>query len=257
MKLFTNQIATVVLAFAHALAVGGCGEEQNSSAPPPPSVTRPAASGPATGGTGIVRGTVSLVGQPPEMKVLENGSCHPGATPIREETVVATPDGRLANVVVFLRDAAAAMPVEPLPPAELDQVNCRFVPHVLALKTGQVLRVRTSDPTLHNVHTLTSINPAKNVAFRPNDGPKEMSFAAAEEFTVRCDVHHWMSARVHVFDHPHFAVSRADGGFELPGVPAGRHTLVFRHELFGDVERTVDVSDGAVAETAAAYEKPR
>lgn len=219
----------------------------------------PRAAGPsAGGGRGTVRGTVTLVGEPPEMQEIANDSCHKGATPIREETVVADDRGRLANVVVFLREAPAVAAGSALPPAAvLDQVNCRFVPHVLALRTGQVLRVTSSDPTVHNVHTLASANPAANVGMNAGAAPVEMTFDRPEEIAVRCDIHPWMSARLHVFDHDAFAVTGADGAFELKDVPAGQYTLVFRHELFGDLEETIDVAGGQSLTKDAAYEKPQ
>jgi hypothetical protein len=83
-----------------------------------------------------------------------------------------------------------------------------------------------------------------------------MTFARPEELAVRCDIHPWMTARLHVFAHDAFAVTGEDGAFELSNVPAGQYTLVFRHELFGDVEETVDVADGQVLTKDAAYEKP-
>ena len=256
MRRVVARLSALLLIAAGPLVTGGCGEEPDGTAAAATSRTATATGpAPAGGGSGTVRGTVSLVGRPPEMKVIANKPCHAGAAPIREETVVADGDGRLANVVVFLRDAAASD--ETLPPAELGQVNCRFVPHVLALKAGQVLRVTSSDPTLHNVHTLSSRNPSRNVGFVAGGPAREMTFAEPEAFAVRCDVHHWMNANVHVFDHRHFAVTDAAGGFELAGVPSGRHTLVFRHELFGDLERSVDVADGAAVDVAAAYERPR
>ena len=243
------------LVLGAVLALAGCGEEQDPVAPEPgPTTTRAAAGPSATGGAGSIRGTVSLVGRPPEMRVIENKPCHPGATPIREETVVADADGRLANVVAFLREAPPSADV--LPPARLDQVNCRFVPHVLALKTGQVLRVTSSDATLHNVHTLSEANPSRNEGFTKPGATKDMSFAEPEEFTVRCDVQHWMNAKIHVFDHAHFTVTDAAGGFELKDVPAGAYTLVLRHELFGELERPVDVAAGKTVTASATYRKP-
>jgi plastocyanin len=200
---------------------------------------------------------VSLKGEPPVMAEIPNQPCHAGATPIREETVVADEQGRLANVVVFLVEAPKAASDAPTPPAvELDQVNCRYTPHVLALRTGQVLRVKTSDPALHNVHTMNSVNPAKNFGMVPGAKPKDVTFDQPEAFTVRCDVHHWMNAKVHVFPHGHFAVTGPDGSFALADVPAGQYTLVFRHELFGDVERTVEVADEQTLTQDATYEKP-
>ena len=40
----------------------------------------------------------------------------------------------------------------------LDQNDCRYVPHVLALQVGQTLIIRNSDPQIHNVHLQCSVN---------------------------------------------------------------------------------------------------
>jgi plastocyanin len=234
------------------LAAPGCGGESGS-----PKTAKPRAAGPsAAGGVGIIRGTVSLKGEPPVMREIANQPCHAGAMPLREETVVADDQGRLANVVVFLREAPAATNSATLPTVELDQVNCQYVPHVLAMQAGQVLKIKTSDPAVHNVHTMSSANPAQNFGMQGNAGPVDLKLDRPEEFAVRCDVHPWMNARVHVFEHSQFTVTAEDGSFTLNAVPAGQYTLVFRHELFGDLEETIDVVDKQTLTQDASYEKP-
>jgi plastocyanin len=234
----------------------GCGDDSAKSHGA--GSAKPQAAGPsAGGGVGQIRGTVSLKGEPPEMRDIPNHPCHPGATPLREEMVVADDQGRLANVVVFLREAPKLAGGSQVPePTVLDQVNCRYVPHVVALRTGQILRVKTSDPALHNVHTMSSANPALNFGMVAGAKPKDVTFEQPEDFTVRCDVHPWMIAKVHVFDHGQFAVTSPDGSFALNDVPAGQYTLVFRHELFGDIEETIDVADKQTLTKDATYEKP-
>jgi hypothetical protein len=126
----------------------------------------------------------------------------------------------------------------------------------VALRTGQTLRVKTSDPALHNVHTMSSANPAMNIGMVAGAKPKDVTFDKPEEITVRCDVHPWMNAKVHVFDHGCFAVTGPDGSFALNDVPAGQYTLVFRHELFGDIEEMIEVADKQTVTRDATYEKP-
>ena len=236
----------------------GCSDDPRRS--PSAESAKPRAAGPsAAGGTGAVRGTVSLRGEPPVMREIANQPCHPGATPLREETVVADERGGLANVVVFLREAPAqaAGAGATVQPAVLDQVNCRYVPHVLAIRAGQTLRVKTSDPAVHNVHTASSANPAQNFGMQAGAKPVDVRFDRPEQITVKCDVHPWMNAHLHVFDHGFFAVTAEDGSFALNDVPAGEYTLVFRHELFGDVEETVTLTDKQTLTQDAAYEKPQ
>ena len=42
---------------------------------------------------------------------------------------------------------------------------------------------------------------------------------------VGCDVHPWMRANINVFSHPFFAVTAADGTFEIKGLPAGEYEV--------------------------------
>src|SRR5688500_1388888 len=74
-----------------------------------------------------------------------------------EKVVVHKENGGLANVVVFLFPAAGAkVKVHPdlaKPPAEgvvVDNKNCRFAPHVSAVRTGQKLIIGNGDPVGHN-----------------------------------------------------------------------------------------------------------
>jgi plastocyanin len=236
------------------LLVAGCDEK--SGKPAATAVAKTKVTGPsASGGFGTILGTVSLKGEPPAMAEIPNQPCHAGATPLRDETVVADDRGHLANVVVFLNEAPKG-PSRSTEPAVMDQVNCRYVPHILALRTGQALKVKTSDPAVHNVHAVSSLNPAKNFSMQPGSPPVDLRFEKAEEFGVRCDVHPWMSAKVHVFDHGCFAVTKPDGTFTMNDVPAGQYTMVFRHELFGDVEEVVTVADKHSVTQDAVFEKP-
>src|SRR5689334_1824215 len=96
----------------------------------------------------------------------------------------------------------------PSTPAVIDQKGCMYEPHVLAMMTGQELVVKNSDPFLHNIHTLSQVNPAFNKAQpNKNDGEKVEAPKAPESFHVKCDVHPWMSMYIAVFDHPYFAVT--------------------------------------------------
>jgi len=204
-------------------------------------------------GTGVIAGTVVLAGRAPEMREIPNSACHPGGPLVREESVVVDDGGnRLANVVVYLKDGPPVdMPAGS--PVVLDQIGCRYVPHVVALRTGQTLTIRSSDTTLHNVHGQCTVNPAFNVGMTGAGQSRDFVFARPETFKVGCDVHPWMAAHVAVFDHPMFAVTRDGGRFEIHSVPPGTYTLVAWHERLGTREQQVTVpAPGAGAEA----EKP-
>jgi hypothetical protein len=198
-----------------------------------------------------VTGKVTLEGQAPEAKeidmkgVAECAKLH--ANPVFEETVWVGEKGELANVVVSVKaDEAAALGGEvPKEPALLDQKGCQYVPHVLAMMVGQQLKVKNSDPFLHNVHSLAQTNPAFNFGQATKDDGKPVDPPKApENIKLKCDVHPWMSAWIIVLDHPFFGVSKEDGTFAVKGLPDGEYTLQAWHEKYGTKEEKVTVKDG-------------
>ena len=201
--------------------------------------------GPA--GTGVIRGTVTFRGTAPEAEEVDGSRCHAGCGTIRVAPVDVGTGGALRDVMVYVKDPPAAPALaQGTPAAVLDQVNCQYSPRVLGVRAGQVLKVTSSDPTLHNVHTMSQRNPGLNFGMtRPGD-TREVTFARPEQFSVRCDVHPWMSAAVYVFDHPFFAATGADGKFEVAGLPPGEHEVVFSHPFLGERTRKVTVGANSV-----------
>jgi hypothetical protein len=124
------------------------------------------------------------------------------------------------------------------PKAVLDQKNCEFLPHVLAIHQDQTLVIKSSDPVNHNVHFAAFANPAFNQILAPK-GEIEVKLVAERRPTyVECNIHAWMKAYLMVFDHPFFAVTGHDGEFEIRGVPAGEQNLVLWQERVGYVGYT-------------------
>ena len=205
-------------------------------------------------GTATISGTVTLTGKPPVMATIPNQPCHDGAKPLTEETVVADDRGHLQNVIVYLEDAPSAPPAEKLPPVVLNQINCQYVPHVLALRTGQTLHVTTSDPTLHNVHGTCTANGPFNFALVAPGQSRDLSFSQPELFPIRCDVHPWMKAYVQVFAHPFFAVTDKNGHFEIDHVPSGAYTLAAWQEKYGVLRQSVRMDDGKTANASFTYQ---
>jgi len=164
------------------------------------------------------------------------------------EEVVVNSNNTLKNVLVYVKDGPLKKKYDaPSEKVVFDQEGCIYHPHVLGIQTGQSLEVRNSDPTLHNVHTLSKENPQFNVA-QPKKGMiLKKTFDKAEVFKVKCEVHTWMGAYIGVFNHPYFSVTGDDGSFSMKKLPAGDYTLEAWHEKYGTQTLKVKVSaSGAV-----------
>jgi plastocyanin len=183
---------------------------------------------------GTVTGSVRTDGPPralPPLKIAKDASVC-GQEAARDVLVVGA-DRMIANVVVSLKGATGA--TKPTPNASVDQVGCRYTPHVQAVTVGTTLNLLNNDAVLHNVHGTQEGRGAPLTVFNvamPFKGHKLPTVLRRPgPIKLRCDAGHtWMSAWVYVFDHPYFAVTDAKGRFTIKDVPPGKYTLELWHE---------------------------
>lgn len=116
---------------------------------------------------------------------------------------------------------------------------------MVLVPVGAELEIRNSDGILHNVRTASTRNAPVNRAQPKVRKAMPQRFAEPERVEVRCDVHPWMRGWVVVQDHPYYAVSDAQGGFSLTGVPPGDYELHLWHETLGEHVQPVTISGGA------------
>ncbi len=187
---------------------------------------------------GDVTGKVAFDGKAPaamKLKMNADPVCmknHP--KDVYGEDVVVNKNNTLKNVLIYVKEGLGGKTF-PAPGQKVvfDQIGCIYKPHVLGVQVGQDLEVLNSDPTLHNVHSLSKLNTQFNQAM-PMKGMKiTKKFDKVETFKVKCEVHTWMGAYIGVFSHPFYAVTGDDGSFTLKGVPAGDYTLEAWHEKYG------------------------
>jgi hypothetical protein len=194
-------------------------------------------------GTVAVEGTVTVEGTLPKLaphKITKDASVC-GAEQANE-AAVASPDGGLRDVVVSLRPVKAASPdappaVVPPPPghAAIDQVGCMYKPHVQAVTVGSELTLLNDDRVLHNVHGNLQGGPSPVTVFNiamPIKGQKlPTKLTRPGIIRLQCDAGHtWMSAWVHVFREPTFAVTDERGHFSIRDVAPGEYTIEYWHE---------------------------
>jgi plastocyanin len=118
---------------------------------------------------------------------------------------------------------------------ELDQPCCQFEPHLLAIREGQTLLVKNTMTIAHNVNLVGGLKGPNQNQIVPASGKFKVEEIKARPIPimVKCDIHPWMSGRIAVLKNPYFAVTDADGNFEIKDAPAGDFRLVIWHEEAG------------------------
>jgi len=207
---------------------------------------------------GSIKGTVLFEGEPPERaKLVRDSDPYCNKTEKLSEDIVVT-KGKLKDVLVRIKVGSAGKHPAPSAPALIDQHECMYSPRVLGVMTGQKLAIRNSDGTFHNVHGTV------NGKFLWNKPQAEKSPdlaidlpAAGEVVDVVCDVHPWMHAYAVIMDHPFFAVTGADGAFEIKGLPPGDYTLEAWHPKLGLKTMAVKIGNGPKAAITARFSYKR
>jgi hypothetical protein len=247
-----NRIGLLFCAVWLTLGLSGCSKsqpasEQPAAAPKLATITIDAST------AGSIAGVVSFKGVAPKMKPLDM-TADPGCPtqPQPAEVVVAN-GGKLANVFVYVKEGlpqgSFAVPTEPV---VLDQKGCRYSPHMLGIMAGQPLKVKNTDTADHNIHDMPSKNQAFNESQMPTDQPITKKFGTPEMMIpVQCNQHPWMRAYINVMTSPYFAVSAADGSFEIRNLPPGEYTIAAVHEKLG--EQTMKVKVGAKESARAPF----
>ncbi len=200
-------------------------------------------------GWGALKGRVvwgeGPIPKPAEIKVEKNPEhCLAKGPLFSEELVVNEKNRGVRWVFLWLAPEPGGTPLTIHPDlrdikskqVEIDQPCCQFVPHALTLRQGQELIAKNSAPIAHNVHWTGHPvkNPGGNVIV-PAGQSYVIQDLKADRFPVKisCDIHSWMNAWVRVFDHPYFALTDADGNFEIKQAPAGNFRLISWQESIG------------------------
>jgi len=248
MKKTTWMTNIALAATCSLLLLAGCSKKETAEGP---AATSPAAApaaatpiDPATAAT--VSGTVKFEGAAPKAATIDM-SQDPNCKGSNKAEVVVASDGHLANVFVYVKEGLGNRTfAAPKDAIELDQSGCRYHPHVMGVMAGQTIKIANSDPTTHNIHPSPSPsggNREWNESQAPQTAPLEKNFAREEiMLPVKCNQHPWMKMYVNVVKSPFYAVSGADGKYELKGLPPGDYTLAFVHEKLGEQVQKVTLA---------------
>ncbi|WP_020469240.1 cupredoxin domain-containing protein [Zavarzinella formosa] len=211
---------------------------------------------------------------------------------LTEDWVVNTKNGGIKNVVVWLapeptaaqladlkskklkvfpsfdpKDVNPAMAKPVKPTVEIDQPCCRFIPHIVVAQEGQKLVIKNSSIIPHNAKYVGNENGEGNPLIPAGGAFTLPNPLVKEKFPVElsCSIHPWMKAYIRVFDHPYFAVTDADGNFEIKNAPVLKGKLrmfVWQDNGYsggaaGAQGSTFDVKPGTLDRGAIKFDVPQ
>ena len=129
-------------------------------------------------------------------------------------------------------------------PAEIDNKNCTFVPHVQAAMKGSKLTVANTDPILHNTHAyINKTETVFNLALPLQNQKIPKTSKKPGIIDIKCDAGHtWMSAYIVVTENPYFAVTDEKGHFSIKDIPSGTYKVRTWHEELGTQEKEVTIT---------------
>ncbi|MFO1406362.1 MAG: methylamine utilization protein [Steroidobacteraceae bacterium] len=195
------------------------------------------------------------------------GACIAVSAQVAAATIlvrVSAPDGAAVADVV-----ATVTPLDGTPPpaasrrdATMDQLGRRFVPQVLAIRTGTRVDFPNNDTVSHQVY---SFSPARRFQLPLYKGEVHppLTFDTAGLVVLGCNIHDEMVGYIFVTDAPWFGVTGSDGTATMHDVPPGRYRIDLWGPRIADpaasLQRVVRVEGGdpSFAWTLARPLRPR
>lgn len=260
--------------------LSGCGDKKGSTggvaAPPPVDGTKAAPTGggtaattaevgkfPQAKATASIKGKVVWDGAIPKTKNLliqgDDFCTAAHKTKVPNEKWIVSADKTVPNVFVYVKKGADQWQYDtPAKPVQVDQMGCMYAPHVFGIMVGQKLEITSSDNTKHNVHGVLRKSPEFN--HEQTKGTKiTKTFQKSERAYLKCDIHSWMKTHMHIMKHPFFAVTGADGTFDLGKLPPGEYEVAVWHEnkkfKAKQKSQTIKVGDGEMKELTFTFSK--
>ncbi|MBL0163576.1 MAG: hypothetical protein IPP82_08040 [Xanthomonadales bacterium] len=134
-----------------------------------------------------------------------------------------------AEAVVYFRPASASRLEPSASEYTMSTERKQFVPHILPIVVGSVVRFPNQDTILHNAFS-TSKNNAFDVGLYSEGEGHTVTFTHPGYVRVYCNVHHSMIGHILVLDTPYFTHPDAQGRFTLGDLPEEAGDLVVWHD---------------------------
>jgi Carboxypeptidase regulatory-like domain len=182
---------------------------------------------------GTLTGLVKFVGKPPNVEplhVTKNRDVCGDDKP--SEALVLGPDQAVKGSVILVDGVEHGKKARG--DVVIDHHHCLFVSHVTAAMAGQRVRVKNSDPILHNTRGFFGKPPVFNLALPSKDQMIDITKRLTKPGVVHvlCDAHPHMFGWIVLHASPYFAVTDERGAFKIEGIPPGTYKVTMWHEGF-------------------------
>lgn len=108
----------------------------------------------------------------------------------------------------------------------IEQVGKKFVPSWAVVQRGTAISFPNLDNVYHNVFSLSSGNSFDLGLYNSANEAKSRVFSEPGAVDIYCNIHPQMAASALVVPNRFFSKVKADGSFEIAGVPRGRRKVV-------------------------------
>jgi plastocyanin len=188
--------------------------------------------------TGTLKGKVPVAQKKPMATVKDYG-----AGPAFK---VLPPDSPASAVWV----GAGQPPVDPAKTQVLrvEQKGFQFRPGLLVVQTGTPVTFPNEDPLYHSVFSYSPIKRLDLGRFRQGEEPPSVVMDKPGMIQLFCEVHEHMRGTILVVDTPWFAVTDAEGNFEIPGLPTGKYPVKVWISAKEVLDKEVEILAGQVLE---------
>jgi plastocyanin len=211
--------------FTKALKGLGSAPSESKGEAPPPRASAPPPSPPPLSRSEIIREgasgrrTAARAERVERVERVESAEPAPGT--IRGK--IAVPSGEPV-AYVYVENVLA-------PPVKgqrkvIEQAGKKFVPGWAVVQRGTAIAFPNMDNIYHNVFSLSAGNQFDLGLYNSGGEPKAHTFTEPGPVDVYCNIHPQMAASVLVVPNKYFAKVKADGSYEIQGVPSGRRKVV-------------------------------
>lgn len=177
-------------------------------------------------GWGTLRGTFKFKGEPPAPREIKNERDPLGPKTIVDDSLMVDTRSRgIAGVLIYASKLPRVHPnfdAEPGQEVVLKNVDCRYTPRVFASTIKDRFIILNVDRVVHNAKAAPGAgNREFNSLFVAKVGRIEypLKKPTLYPYDITCAIHPWEKAWHIVRPDPYFAVTAADGTFEIKNLP--------------------------------------